>query len=149
MRSFEVNLGFAGGELCYMVCYGMVWYGMVWYGMVWYGTVWYGMVWYGMVWYGMVWYRMVWYVVVVVVVLAPSTCQREKIARHALPGQGAREQSAGVTLVGRVLTTTEGGGGGGRHGVEGRGRGGRARVEEGGANCGSYPGALPCLAVGE
>ena len=36
-----------------------------------------------------------------------------EIARHALPGQGAREQSAGVTLAGRVPTTTEGGGGGG------------------------------------
>ena len=34
-----------------------------------------------------------------------------EIARHALPGQGAREQSAGVTLAGRVPTTTEGGGG--------------------------------------
>ena len=33
-------------------------------------------------------------------------------ARHALPGQGAREQSAGVTLAGRVPTTTGGGGGG-------------------------------------
>ena len=47
-----------------------------------------------------------------------------EIARHALPGQGAREQSAGVTLAGRVPTTTEGGGGG-RRGVEGGGaRGG-------------------------
>ena len=36
-----------------------------------------------------------------------------EIARHALPGQGAREQLAGVTLAGRVPTTTEGGGGGG------------------------------------
>ena len=61
----------------------------VWYGMVWYGMVWYGMVWYDMVWYGMVWYDMV-----------------------SLPGQGAREQSAGVTVAGRVPTTTEGGGGG-------------------------------------
>ena len=52
------------------------------------------------------WYGMVWYVVVVVVVVAGE------IARHALPGQGAREQSAGVTLAGRVPTTTEGGGGG-------------------------------------
>ena len=43
-----------------------------------------------------------------------------EIARHALPGQGAREQSAGVTLAGRVPTTTEGGGGG-RRGVEGGG----------------------------
>ena len=44
-----------------------------------------------------------------------------EIARHALPGQGAREQSAGVTLAGRAPTTTEGGGGGGRRGVEGGG----------------------------
>ena len=92
------NLGFAGGD-------SAIWYGMVWYGMVWYGMLWYGMVWYGMVWYGMVWYGMVWCVVVVVVVRAPSTC-RGKIARHALSGQGAREQSAGVTLAGRVPTTT-------------------------------------------
>ena len=34
-----------------------------------------------------------------------------EIARHALFGQGAREQSAGVTLAGRVPTTTGGGGG--------------------------------------
>ena len=47
--------------------------------------------------------------------------QAGEIARHALPGQGAREQSAGVTLAGRVPTTTEGGGGGGRRGVEGGG----------------------------
>ena len=40
-------------------------------------------------------------------------------ARHALPGQGAREQSAGVTLGGRLPTTTEGGGV--RRGVEGGG----------------------------
>ena len=50
-----------------------------------------------------------------------------EIARHALPGQGAREQSAGVTLAGGVPTTTEGGGGG-RRGVEG---GGCVCVEEG------------------
>ena len=104
-----------------MVWYGMVWYGMVWYGMVWYGMVWYGMVWYGMVWYGMVWYGMVWYVVVVVVEGTQHVPAGE-IARHALPGQGAREQSAGVTLAGRVPTTTEGGGGGGgRRGVGGGG----------------------------
>ena len=42
-----------------------------------------------------------------------------EIVRHALPGQGAREQSAGVTLAGRVPTTNEGGGG--RRGVEGGG----------------------------
>ena len=65
-----------------------------------------------------------------------------EIARHALLGQGAREQSAGVTLAGRVPTTTEGGGGGGgRRGVEGGG--GCARTEEGGATCVCYPGALP------
>ena len=34
-----------------------------------------------------------------------------EIAGQAVPGQGAREQSAGVTLAGRVPTTTEGGGG--------------------------------------
>ena len=34
-----------------------------------------------------------------------------EIARHALPGLGPREQSAGVTLAGRMPTTTEGGGG--------------------------------------
>ena len=67
-----------------------------------------------------------------------------EIARHALLGQGAREQSAGVTLAGRVPTTTEGGGGGA---VEWRGGG--VRVEEGGATCGSHPGALPRLAGGE
>ena len=65
-----------------------------------------------------------------------------EIARHALPGQGAREQSAGVTLAGRVPTTTEGGAGGA---VE---LGGGARVEEGGATCGSHPGALPRPAGG-
>ena len=43
-----------------------------------------------------------------------------EIARHALPGQGAREQSAGVTLAGLVPATKEGGGGK-RHGVEGGG----------------------------
>ena len=66
-----------------------------------------------------------------------------EIARHALPGQGAREQSAGVTLARRVPTTTGGGGGGGA--VESGG----GRVEEGGATCGSHPGALPRLAGGE
>ena len=99
------------GVLRYMVWCGMVWYGMVWYGMVWYGMLSYGMVWYGMVWYGMVWYGMVWYVVVVVVEGTQHVPAGE-IARHALPGQGAREQSAGVTLAGRVPTTTGGGGGG-------------------------------------
>ena len=119
----------------------MVWYDMVWYGMVWYGMVWYGMVWYGMVWYGMVWYGMV--------CCCCCCCEGTQhvpageIARHALPGQGAREQSAGVTLAGRVPTTSEGGGGA----VEWRGGG--ARVEEGGATCGGYPGALPRLAGGE
>ena len=71
-----------------------------------------------------------------------------EIARHALPGQGAREQSAGVTLAGRVPTTTEGGGGG-RRGVEGGGvRGGgcgylRARVAVRGTTCPCDPGSLP------
>ena len=99
------NLGFAGGD----------------------SAIWYGMVWYGMVWYGMVWYGMVWYVVVVVVVVVVEGTRHVpagEIARHALPVQGAREQSAGVTLAGRVPTTTEGGG---RRGV-----GGGGRVEEGG-----------------
>ena len=50
-----------------------------------------------------------------------------EIARQALPGQGAREQSAGVTLAGRVPTTTEGGGGGGGGAVVWRG-GGFARA---------------------
>ena len=35
-----------------------------------------------------------------------------EIARHALPRQGAREQSAGATLARRAPTTTGGGGGG-------------------------------------
>ena len=105
---FEEEPRIRRGGLRYMVWYGMVWYGMVWYGMVWYGMVWYGMVWYGMVWYGMVWYGMV---------CCCCCCEGTQhvpageIARHALPGQGAREQSAGVTLAGRVPTTTEGGGG--------------------------------------
>ena len=124
------NLGFAGGD-------SAIWYGMVWYGMVWYGMVWYGMVWYGMVWYGMVWYGML---------LLLCCCEGTQhvpageIARHALPGQGAREQSAGVTLAGRVPTTTEGGGGGAPWCGGG---GGCARTEEGGATCLCYPGALP------
>ena len=135
------NLGFAGGDsaLWYgMVWYGMVWYGMVWYGMVWYGMVWYGMVWYGMVWYGMVWYGMVWYGTVRYgtvwygMVCCCCCCCRGtqhvsagEIARHALPGKGAREQSAGVTLAGRAPTTTGGGGGGG---ASVRGGGGRASL---------------------
>ena len=125
-----------------MVWYGMVWYGMVWYGMVWYGMVWYGMVWYGMVWYGMVWYGMVWYVVVVVVVVEGTQhVPAGEIARHALPGQGAREQSAGVTLAGRVPTTTEGGGGGGSTFRPGGGEGARVAVR--GSTCPCDPGSLP------
>ena len=54
-----------------------------------------------------------------------------EIARHALPGQGAREQSAGVTLAGRVPTTTEGGGG-----APWSGGGGGVCVEEGVATWG-------------
>ena len=71
--------------------------------------------------YGMVWYGMV--------CCCCCCCEGTQhvpageIARHALPGQGAREQSAGVTLAGRVPTTTEGGGGGA---VEWRGGGRRA-----------------------
>ena len=53
-----------------------------------------------------------------------------EIARHALPGQGAREQSAGVTLAGRVPTTTEGGGGVGAAVVWRGGGGARARRRE-------------------
>ena len=102
-----------------------------------------------MVWYGMVWYGMVWYGMVCCCCCCCCCCEGTQhvpvgeIARHALPGQGAREQSAGVTLAGRVPTTTEGGGG--RRGVGGGG----GRVEEGGATCGSHPGALPRLAGGE
>ena len=51
-----------------------------------------------------------------------------EIARHALPGQGAREQSAGVMLAGRVPTTTEEGGG--FRLLSGR-EGGRASFREG------------------
>ena len=54
-----------------------------------------------------------------------------EIARHALPGQGAREQSAGATLAGRVPTTTEGGGE--RRGVEGGGHAWRRVWLPGGA----------------
>ena len=52
-----------------------------------------------------------------------------EIARHALPGQSAREQSAGATLAGRAPTTTGGGGGGMPPSV--RGGGGRASLREG------------------
>ena len=63
-----------------------------------------------------------------------------EIARHALPGQGAREQSAGVTLAGRVPTTTEG-----RGGVppSGLGGGGGGRVAVRGTTCPCDPGSLP------
>ena len=67
--------------------------------------------------------------IVVVVVEGTQHVPAGEIARHALPGQGAREQSAGVTLAGRVSTTTEGGGGAGAPWSGGGG----ARVEEGGA----------------
>ena len=61
-----------------------------------------------------------------------------EIARHALPGQGAREQSAGVTLAGRVPTTTEGGG------VPPSVCGGEgARVAVRGTTCPCDPGSLP------
>ena len=91
---------------------------------------------------------MVWYVVVVVVEGTQHVPAGE-IARHALHGQGAREQSAGVTLAGRVPTTTEGGGG--RRGVEGvcvcvRGGGCDylgARVATRGTTCPCDPGSLP------
>ena len=70
---------------------------------------------------------------IVVVVGGTQHVPAGEIARHALPGQGAREQSAGVTLAGRVPTTTEGGGvgaamsGGGGGGVRARG-GGRSHL---------------------
>ena len=51
-----------------------------------------------------------------------------EIARHTLPGQGAREQSAGVTLAGRVPTTTDGGGGGGGFRLLSGGGGGGASL---------------------
>ena len=100
-----------------------------------------------MVWYGMVWYGMVWYVVVVVVEGTQHVPAGE-IARHALPRQGAREQSAGVTLAGRVPTTTEGGGGGavvwGGGGACGGGWGYLgARVAVRGTTCPCDPGSLP------
>ena len=118
-----VDVGGGGGLHChYQYHYSIP---LVWYGMVWYGMVWYGMVWYGMVWYGMV-------------CCCCCCCEGTQhvpageIARHALPGQGAREQSAGVTLAGRVPTTTERGGGGGwgPPWCEGGGGGARARRRE-------------------
>ena len=102
-----------------------------------YGMVWYGMVWYGMVWYGMVWYGMVWYVVVVVV-RAPSTCRREKLPDTLSLGR-AQGSSRPASRWPGVCRQRPGGGGGGAW----CGGGGGARVEEGGATCGSYPGALP------
>ena len=47
-----------------------------------------------------------------------------EIVRHTLPGQSAREQSAGVTLARRVPTTTKGGGGPPWSGGGGGARGG-------------------------
>ena len=64
-----------------------------------------------------------------------------EIARHALPGQGEREQSAGVTLAGRVPTTTEGGGGGGGFRLLSGGEGARVAVR--GTTCPCDPGSLP------
>ena len=99
-------------------------------------TTWY-CIQFGMVWCGMVWHDMV--------CCCCCCCGTQhvlagEIARHALPGQGAREQSAGVTLAGRVPTTTEGGGGGGSAfclGGEG------ARVAVRGTTCPCDPGSLP------
>ena len=51
-----------------------------------------------------------------------------EIATHPLPGQGAREQSAGATLAGRAPTTTVGGGGGFR--LLSGGEGGRASLRD-------------------
>ena len=129
-----------------MVWYGMVWCGVVWCGVVWCGLAWRGVAWRGVVWCGVVWCGMVWCGMASYGIVCCCCCcccdgtqhvPAGEIARHALPGQGAREQSAGVTLAGRVPTTTGGGGGGGGGGaVEWRGG---ARVEE----------ALPRLAGGE
>ena len=57
----------------------------------------------------------------------------------AVPGQSARERSAGATLAGRAPTTTEGGGGGAAFCPGGRG----ARVAEGGTTCPCDPCSLP------
>ena len=114
---FEEEPRIRGGGLRYMVWYGMVWYGMVWYGMVWYGMV---------------------------CCCCCCCCDGTQhvpageIARHALPGQGAREQSPGVTLAGRVPTTTEGGGGS-AFCLGGKG----ARVAVRGTTCPCDPGSLP------
>ena len=67
-----------------------------------------------------------------------------EIARHALPGQGKGSSRPASRWPG-VCRRRPRGGGGGRRGVGGGG----ARVEEGGATCGSHPGALPRLAGGE
>ena len=95
-----------------------------------------------MVWYGLVWYGMVWYVVVVVV-RAPSTCRREKLPNTLSLGraQGSSRPASRWPGVCRQRPRA----GGGRRGAEGGG----GRMEEGGATCGSYPGALPRLAGGE
>ena len=110
-------------------------------------AIWYGMVWYGMVWYGMVWYGMVWYVVVVVV-RAPSTCRREKLPDTLSMGRAQGSSRPASRWPGVCRQRPRGGGGGGGGAVVWRGGG--ARVEEGGATCGSYPGALPrCLGEGD
>ena len=139
------NLGFAGGDSA--IWYGMVWYGMVWYGMVWYGMVWYGMVWYGMVWYwyGMVWYGMVWYgmcMLLLLLLLGHPARAGGRNCQTRSPWAG-RKVAVGRRHAGWACAVNDRGGGGGAPWSVG---GGGARVEEGGATCGSYPGALPRLA---
>ena len=82
-------------------------------------------------------------VVVVVVVKAPSTCRREKLP-HTLSLGRAQGSSRPASRWPGVCRRRPRGGGGGRRGV-----GGGGRAEEGGATCGSHPGALPRLAGGE
>ena len=70
-----------------------------------------------------------------------------EIARHALPGKSAREQSAGATLAGRVPTMTEGGAGGMPPSVRGGGGEG-ARVTEGRTTCPCDPVSSPAAGGG-
>ena len=88
-----------------------------------------------MVWYGMVWYGMV---CCCCCCCCGTRVPAGEIARHALPRQGAREQSAGVTLAGRVPTTT---GGGGFRLLFWGGEGARVAVR--GTTCPCDPGSLP------
>ena len=56
-----------------------------------------------------------------------------------------RKGAVGRCYAGRAGADDDRGGGGG---MMREGGGGRVRVGKGGATCGSYPGALPCLAGG-